>query len=54
MNACIKKGKVYLSTSALADKIKGWSLRGFGSYVYSDNDVSGCAVENARELSSYI
>lgn len=34
----------------LGEKIDRWRIRGLDVYVYFNNDVSGFAVENAREL----
>lgn len=38
----------------LARKIREWSRKGIGSYVYFNNDVRGFAIENARDLISFI
>lgn len=36
-----------------AEKIRKWSAAGLDSYIYFNNDASGYAVENAKDLAAY-
>lgn len=38
----------------LAQKIQNWSKQGFDLYVYFNNDFHGYAIENAKELKSFL